>query len=44
MRVNNIEKTVLMYLDSALANRHEGIKACEMDNNLGEPVKDIIVI
>jgi hypothetical protein len=42
--VNNIERTVLMYLDLALASRHKGLKASEMATNLGEPVKDIIAV
>jgi len=44
VRVNNIEMTVLMYMDSALTVRHKGIKASEMANSLGEPVKDIIAV
>ena len=39
-----MERTVLMYMDLALASRHKGIKASEMANNLGEPVKDIIAV
>jgi hypothetical protein len=44
VRVNNLERTVLMYMDSALASRHKGIKASEMANNLGESLKDIIAV
>jgi Holliday junction resolvasome RuvABC ATP-dependent DNA helicase subunit len=44
VRVNNLERIVLMYMDSALANRHKGIKASVMADNLGEPVKDIIAV
>jgi hypothetical protein len=33
-----------MYMDSALASRHKGIKASEMANNLGETIKDIIAV
>jgi hypothetical protein len=43
-RLNNIERTVLMYMDLALAIRHKGIKASEIAHNLGEPVKDIIAV
>jgi Holliday junction resolvasome RuvABC ATP-dependent DNA helicase subunit len=42
--VNNIERTVLMYMDSALTCRHKGITASEIANILGEPVKDIIAV
>lgn len=42
--LNQMEKTVLMYLDSELGSRPEGMRASEMAETFGETLKDIIEV
>jgi hypothetical protein len=42
--IDEMEKTVLMYLESSLDSKPEGMRLSEMAESLGEPMKNLIAV